>query len=373
MRIALVVHDMDYRVGHGRYCVELADRLASRHEIHIVANRFNPGRDLHVVRHPVRAWRRSALLSVLTFLVSAERALKASRFDLVHSQGMAGWTADVVTAHVCNRARYQSDPPRSLAQRVFPTIVVPLEAAFYRQRNLKHLIAISNAVRMDITRSYGWDRESTVIYHGTNTRAFYPAESLEAKQARRLELTLPPVGPVWAFVGEAAKGLDAAIRQLPKFPSANLLAVTRSKPDAYMAVAAQLGVADRLHFRGPLDDTCRAYQAADVLVYPSRYDTFGLVVSEAMACGLPVIIGRDIGAAEWIEPRRNGLLCNPEQQNSIEAELRWLEEHPADARNIGIEARRTVLEHDWDRCAMETERCYRKVVDARPHSAMNRL
>lgn len=367
MRIALVVHDFDFRVGHGRYCVELARRLATRHEIHIVANRFNPGTELPVVQHRVRACRRSALLSVLTFLISAEKVIRSQCFDIIHSQGMAGWTAHVVTAHVCNRARYRNDPPTSLSRRIFPAIVVPLEAAFYRQRRLKHLIAISNAVRKDIVQAYGWNRESTVIYHGTDTRTFRPVETPETKRARRLELDLAPEGTLWSFVGEASKGLEPAIRQLPNFPSATLLAVTRSKRDAFVALARQLGVADRLHFRGPLDDTCPAYQAADVLVYPSRYDTFGLVVSEAMACGLPVIVGRNIGAAEWIRPRQNGLLCDPDQAGSLEAEIRWLTEHPEEARRMGAEACHTVANFSWDRCADETERVYQKAAAARPN------
>jgi glycosyltransferase involved in cell wall biosynthesis len=62
--------------------------------------------------------------------------------------------------------------------------------------------------------------------------------------------------------------------------------------------AHALGVADRVRFLGFLNQSKLpgAYVASDVLVLPSEYETFGLVVSEAMACGLPVVVSDHVGA-----------------------------------------------------------------------------
>jgi glycosyltransferase involved in cell wall biosynthesis len=104
----------------------------------------------------------------------------------------------------------------------------------------------------------------------------------------------------------------------------------------------------------------RAYNAADVLVHPSSYDSFGLVVAEAMACELPVVVGTEAGASEWIHDRRNGLVC-ADDRASVEAALRWLRDDPVRAAQVGRAARRTVESYSWDACAEATERVYARV------------
>jgi len=79
------------------------------------------------------------------------------------------------------------------------------------------------------------------------------------------------------------------------------------------ARAAELGVRDRVHFLGFTNqlELAAVYAASDVLVLPSSYDTFGVVVNEAMACGLPAIVtdaagcGDDLivsGETGWVYP-----------------------------------------------------------------------
>lgn len=77
------------------------------------------------------------------------------------------------------------------------------------------------------------------------------------------------------------------------------------------AMAQSLGVADKVRFLGFLNQTKLpgAYLVSDLLVLPSEYETFGLVVSEAMACGLPVIVSDQVGARfDLIEGQGTGLV-----------------------------------------------------------------
>src|SRR4026208_1158451 len=70
LRIAFVVHDYNRVLGHSRYVVELAERFAAAHAVHVFANRF--GRlPATIVGHRVPAVRRSALLSIFSFYVPA--------------------------------------------------------------------------------------------------------------------------------------------------------------------------------------------------------------------------------------------------------------------------------------------------------------
>jgi len=365
MNVALVVHDFDPRFGQGRYAVELVRRLAVRHEVCVYANTFAPPLEPNVTWQKIPVCRAGALATVLTFWFNSQKILRRRHHDLIHAQGLTCRAADVITAHICNAERRQRSPAAGWRQRIFSAVAGPLEARFYRQPRARQLIAISRQVASEITAHYGWDRETAVIYHGTDTETFCPAANPADRAAQRRRFQLPPVAWVWLFVGEAAKGLREVIVQLPSFPGATLLVISRSGLEPCRQLAARLNVADRIRFHGPESETWRAYQAADVLVHPSVYDAFGLVVAEAMAAELPVIAGRSIGAAEWIVPEKNGLLCDPADPATLRAALEWLRADSERARTLGRAARVTVRQHSWDACAAATEAVYERVLARR--------
>lgn len=362
MKIAMVVHDFDLNFGHGRYAVELARHLPRHHHLHIFANRFEVAQESHWTYHHVSAWRRSAIVTIGTFLVAVERQLRSQTFDLIHAQGLTCWQADVITGHMCNAAKFQRLRPIRWRDHCFPRLIIPLEKRFFQQARARHLIAISRQFAAEIRQHYGWQRPVSVVYHGTDTQLFHgPAEAGE-KTRIRAGYGLPLDAWVWLFMGEAVKGLAQTLQQLAFFPGAILLIVTRSDLKPYRAMARQLGVETRVVFHGVELEPARAYQAADLFLYPSDYDPFGLVVAEAMATELPVIVGQNIGAAEWITPRQNGLCCDPNHAESIREQLAWLQSDPARARRLGQAARRTVQEHSWDACAAATEAVYEQVL-----------
>ena len=361
MKIALVVHDFDPRFGQGRYAVALARRVAVQHDVHVYANRFAAPLPPNVTFQKVPAWRRTALTTILTFLNGAEALLRRRDYDLIHAQGLTCWRADVITAHICNAARHRNAPPAGVLRRLFPAIALPLETRFYQQARARRLIAVSQRVADEVVTHYGWRRPAKVIYHGTDTTEFRPAADVDERNRLRAGYRLEPGSWVWLFAGEAVKGLAQVIEQLVHFPEAALLVVSRSQPAPWRALAKALGVESRLHFHGAAEDMATAYRAADLFVYPSPYDAFGLVVAEAMATGLPVIVGQNIGAAEWIESGKNGLLCDPHEPDTLRRHLAWLRTNPKPARALGEAARVTVMEHGWEACADATLAVYEQV------------
>jgi glycosyltransferase involved in cell wall biosynthesis len=80
---------------------------------------------------------------------------------------------------------------------------------------------------------------------------------------------------------------------------------------------------------------------ARLLVSPSAsYETFGLVVVEAFACGVPVVASRLGAMAEIVEDRRTGLLFTPGDPDDLAAKLRWAIDHPEAMDRMGKSARR---------------------------------
>jgi glycosyltransferase involved in cell wall biosynthesis len=356
MKIALVVHDFLRGVGHGRYCIELAKRFAREQEVQVFANRFEPELGFSFRARRVPALRMTALTSVLSFTRQAEKRLRRENFDIIHAQGLSCRRADVITAHVCNAARYRRVAPQGLLKRIFPAFVVPRERKFYEQASGSEIIAVSNVLKRELQEEYGCAGVN-VVYPGVNTSEFSPANA-EQKIGLRRELNVPANKWLWLFAGEASKGLTETIQALENFSDAHLLVVSRSALAEYRDLAKRLGVEGRILFRGATEEMPQIYRTADVFVYPSRYDTFGLVAAEAMACGLPVVAGKEIGAAEWIAHRENGILCDAQD---VTSELRWLRNQPAEKiADLGRRARVTALEHTWDECAAKTLEIYQR-------------
>ncbi len=354
MKIALVVHDFDPGYGHGRYAVELASRIGAVHDVHVYASRFAVAPPPNVTFQRVPAIRVSAMLTILSFMRTSETLLQRRCYDIVHAQGLTCRHASVITAHICNAAR-QHQPGHTFKSRCFASIASMLERRFYSANRHARVIAVSAVVASELVSSAGVAVMPRIIYHGVDACRFHPATSGERVMARR-HFNLPVDGWTWLFVG-----LDEVIRQLPSFPEALLLVVTRSRMDSYKRLASVCGVSHRVTFHGPEQRTELAYQAADVLVYPSSYDAFGMVVAEAMASGLPVVAGRNIGAAEWIEHGKNGLLCDAGDRASLGSALSKLSGNPPGAVSMGSAARETVLRHTWDACARSTLAVYEEV------------
>lgn len=98
-------------------------------------------------------------------------------------------------------------------------------------------------------------------------------------------------------------------------------------PAQLMSLAEELGISDRVFFSSflGLKDLIAAYQDSDIFVHPSRSDTYGVVVHEAAACGLPLIVSKFAGASETlVEEGCNGFVVDPDDTSQFCAKLETL-------------------------------------------------
>ncbi|MBO9382518.1 MAG: glycosyltransferase family 1 protein [Roseiflexus sp.] len=98
------------------------------------------------------------------------------------------------------------------------------------------------------------------------------------------------------------------------------------------------------------DDVARAYASADVLVFPSTSETFGMAPLEAMACGLPVIGSLTGGLVDTLRDGVNALVYNPDDPSQIRERVRLLRDSPA----LLARLRQGALEHARSRCWQAT-------------------
>ena len=369
MRIAFAVHDFDPGFGHGLYVHELARRFREEHEVHVFANRVVGEPASGVRLHRVPTWRANALTTVLSFPLAAT-ALARGPFYVGHAQGLTTLRFDVVTAHICNQAwsaaQRRLGIDGSWRQRIFDGVVTPLERALYQRSRRAWVIAISDMLRRELAALYGRTERVEVVRHGIDLDRF--ARERRASEGReiRRRLGFAASDRVALFVGDLRKGAAAALGALRRLPGTRLLLVSRSDPAPWRDRATGLGVFERTTFHPPVASIEPFYAAADLFLYPTPYDAFGLVVVEAMASELPVVTTRRAGASEVLRHGETGFLVDePDDEEGLAAHAGRLVADPALARRVGAAARSSLAGQTWDSVAARTLEVYRRVVGER--------
>ena len=106
------------------------------------------------------------------------------------------------------------------------------------------------------------------------------------------------------------------------------------------------------------DELARLYSSADVFCFPSTTDTFGQVILEAAASGLPVVAAAAGGALELVRHGETGLLVPPDDAHALAASLEALALHPHRRAVLAAAARTSALEHTWERSWRELHAAY---------------
>jgi len=365
VKIAFVVHD--YRladVGQTRYVRELAHRFSREHEVHVFANRIEVGEDHNIHFHHVRAWRMNALTTMLSFAVTSTIMIGRD-FDIIHSQGFCGFYGNVITAHICNRAWHLAlrklEGGVTIRELIFNYFASALELATYRRAGIQ-VIAVSSRVARDLKKYYRCHAPTHIVHHGVNLDVFSLNCRAALRARTRHELSLADKDFAFAFVGNLRKGARRCILALSRLERGILLCVSRTDSKQYRVLAERLGLADRVRFVPFSTHVESVYAAADALLLPSPYDAFGMVVTEAMASGLPVVVSREAGASEVVQHGVDGILlndvtCDAELANAMLS----LSDNQEWAQQLGFAARAATQKLSWDNVAAITMQVYQQI------------
>lgn len=263
-----------------------------------------------------RAWRDAA------FARAACREVARGGYDLVQSHERLA-CCDIFRAGdgvhrewLFQRARGRGPLARGLDRlSPFHRRLLAAERALFSSPRLRAVICNSSMVRDEIVRHYGVDSSRLhVIPNGVDGKRFHPDLRARHRVSMRQTLGIPESAPVFLFVGSGfeRKGLDLLLDIWPRLTSqASLVVVGHDRKLArYRQHAKALSLSDRIHFAGPQTEIVRWYGAADAFVLPTLYDPQPNAALEALACGLPLLTSSKCGAAELVEPGRNGDVCD---------------------------------------------------------------
>ena len=355
--------------GAERYSMALIEQLASTHEIHVFAQRIEhnwPGVTYHRLSAPLT---RPRWINQLWYDCASWWATRRG-FDVVHSHENS-WHGQVQTIHVLplkyNLFQGRSGWPlalRYLKVATSPRLLAYLAIEHFRfaPRPGKLVVATSPALR-DVVLQVYTDCQVSVLAPGVALPLTAPD-----RPAARKRLGLPLAPRLLAFVANdyAKKGLSTLLEAMCQLPADVDLAVVGDPRfiEKFSDLASGLGLASRVHFLGYLKDVSALYEAADMLVHPTLEDTFAMVVLEAMAHGLPVVVSdaRYCGIAGLLTKGVDAMiLSSPTDVAQLAQVIERVLSDAAQREQLAAGARRFAQQYAWPRVAGEQAAIYQQL------------
>jgi glycosyltransferase involved in cell wall biosynthesis len=314
-RLLVCAHDVAGTRGMERTLHHLLKFAVRDFDVTVVSRTLPPDLVGLVVWRRVRVPRAPISVKFLLFYVLASLQVMKSRPDVVHVTGaIVANRADVCQVHYCHGSRPLADlissrRHGSLVKLVDAVLVHLLSLAAerwsYRRSRTRVVAAVSPGLALEVASAYP-NADVRVLTHGVEL-----GSPTRAAADVRAELGATADDKVMLFVGGnwEHKGLDIVFEAMTLLDLQPWLWVAGSgDSDRYRERARALGIADRLRLLGPRDDPAELYYAADLLVLPSLYETFSLVVHEAAGAGLPIVVTDVHGGADLVRAADNGVV-----------------------------------------------------------------
>jgi UDP-glucose:(heptosyl)LPS alpha-1,3-glucosyltransferase len=332
---------LPHRGGCEHYISDLARRLArDGHTVHLFAAESDPAAlPASTVYHRLPRPAGPRFLRPWRFAESCLDALRRHPVDV--SMGFdKTWGQDILypqggvysASRAHNRLKHPPGPARAAARvaQAFDLAsysFARLERRQYLTEPRPVVVAISQMTRRHFRDYLGLPESAVRVLHAAIDPDRFAADDRPARRDReRQAWGVAPDEAVGLFVGMnyRLKGMAQLLRALPHVPRDRryrIVVIGGQQYRPYEALAARLGVADRVKFLGFRADPRDAYFGADFLVHPTFYDPCSLVALEALACGLPVVTSRFNGAEEKLNPDCGLVVDDPHDARDLAAKI----------------------------------------------------
>jgi D-inositol-3-phosphate glycosyltransferase len=227
--------------------------------------------------------------------------------------------------------------------------------------------------REQIVRYYGSPRTSIyTIPCGVDLNHFIPGNRLSARY-KLAEYIPNDSSSLLLYVGrlDPLKGAELLIQSASMMHNQARIALiggNDSDPERSRLrdLASVLGIDERVYFFDAVsrDEIVTWYHAANLLVVPSYYESFGLTAVEALACGIPVIATHTGGLSAIIKTGVNGTLINRRTPLSFAWYIDALLDDPAELACLAANSRLSVIPYDWNNIANKMSSLYTSLLDS---------
>ena len=373
LRIAVLIRHYTRIGGAERYCVELTERLAERHEVHLFCQAIEIEPSPNIVVHLIPKKReKPRYLNQLEFSRWTRLATEG-QFDIVHSHDMVTH-ANVQTLHVpCVLSRYTEISGLKKALRWLNTIISPrllaylwLEKKQICTKNYRQIIAVSEFLSRNIIHSYPDIMNNiNIAYPGiqiTHTESMQTA--LRKKQRNELKLSASDFVVLFVANDYQRKGLLVIIDALKSLnnSSIHLVVAGDDKPDKFSEPVTAAGLKNQVHFIGKCHDMHALYPVADALVHPTLADTYAMVVLEAMAYSIPIIVSNAsyCGFSEHLSAEEAILVSDPKDHTEIARHINTIYTDTKIRNTLAENGKNKALSIRWEETVAQTLIAYRK-------------
>lgn len=388
------VAELTRHLGQMGVHVDVFTRSQDEHVPHILHNLGYGNRVVHIPAGPEKPLPKTELYHYLGDFVQGILEFAEAKhihYHLIHSHywlsGLAAeslkhtWGTPIL--HMFHTLGVMKNRvARSQAERESP---LRIEKEAHLVQTVDHIVAATPAEKAQLEFLYRADsRKITIIPPGVDLSRFYPIPKDEA----RAFVGVPPEARMILFVGriDPLKGIETLIRALRLIQDTgrlaccpHYLAIIGGDPssdsqqlDSEMArlqrLSKQLGVKDVVLFLGKQaqESLPYYYSAADVLVLPSHYESFGMVALEAMACGTPVIASQVGGLPFLVQDGVTGFVI-PNGEPSFLAERLTQLILDADLRDrMGQQAIAHAQPYAWPEIAKQILQLYLRILALSP-------
>ncbi len=384
------VRDLTRELGHLGIHVDVFTRSQDEHVPHVVHELGFGNRVVHVPAGPETPKARSELANYIPEFAEGIKKFAAEKgitYDVIHSHyWMSGLAAEILSeawggtpivhmfhtlGEMKNRVA-RADSERANKER--------LDGERQVLRRADRIIVATLAERTQLRFLYrADDRKMVTIPPGVDTSHFYPIPADEAKQFIGLE----PEDRMILFVGriEPLKGVDTLIQAMSCLNLAGLhrpvhLAIIGGEPNVQpedmsdemsrlQKMCDELCVGGMVLFLGKRgqDTLPYYYSAAELLVMPSLYESFGMVALEAMACGTPVIASEVGGLGYLVQDGVTGYTIPDSDPEALCDKLSRLLGDAHLRETMGLGASQYALDYAWEKIAAQMIAVYSELVE----------
>jgi len=304
------------------------------------------------------------------------RTMKASDFSIIHAHSPFG------AGHIALETARKKGVPiiATLHSKYRDDLQRSLPIGFLVDREIRHIVDFFNAVDQvwvpqksvaTTLREYGYTGSYEVVENGIDLEPPADVEPFRAKG--QIELGLTPDTLMGLYVGQHTleKNLEFLVRSLPAVidavPDFRMIFVGVGYAKEHLKqMVSEFGIADRVTFREAIRDRemlKTVYARADLFLFPSFYDTSGLVVREAAAFRTPSLLIAGSDAAEVIDDDRNGFL-SPNDVTAFSNRIVQILHDTDHRERAGIEAQRTLC-RSWQHVVEEVRTRYTAILAGR--------
>ena len=231
------------------------------------------------------------------------------------------------------------------------------------------VIVNSNYMKGEIQRLFGLPYDKiNVVANGVNLSSF---NGVERDYNFRRQFAMDNE-KIILFLGRLVyeKGVQHLISAMPKILEGYhdvklVIAGKGGMIDELKAQVEAMGISQKVYFAGYLNgkDVQKMYKAADISVFPSTYEPFGIVALEAMLAERPVVVSDIGGLNEIVQHRENGMKTYAGNANSIaDSILELLYDHKLSAEIVKKAKNKVRNEYNWSKIAQDTHFTYQKAI-----------